>query len=460
MSNSLGTAVGARAIALRPAIIMAGLVEFLGSVLLGGNVSQTISSGIVDPNVFAGGDEISFVLGMFTALLSAAIWLVIATYAKLPVSGTHSLIGAVIGFAMVSRGPSSVPSSNVTRVVVPMVTSPLLGAAVAFAMYSAITRIFMAPPPPRAEDGSQDDMSDEMRRESRALVYLPFLYFGVVFILAFLSLMDDAFGFSTQGAVVSAAMIGGIGAAMVDYYAVPMYEVRFGHMPADDGSVSAQSPAEDGLESGARVRTRSDEGNAGTPSKPGAGGPSAKGIHSPLESLFVPLLILTAAYVGFGHGANDISNSVGPLAAIFSVSASGSVESLGSPPLWIMLMGGLGIVVGLSIWGAPVMKTVGESITRLTPSKGFAAQFATASTVLSASLFGAPVSTTHVLIGAITGIGVASSGSKAIDLGTLKKIGLSWIITFPAGAGIAATIFSILSPFFVAADGVALAAIE
>ncbi len=373
LANAMGTSVGSRAITLKQAILISIIANALGATLAGGYVTNTISKGIIDPTLLVGEPE-KFMMGMFAALISAGICVNLATFFGLPVSTTHAIVGGVVGFGLLSVGASAVSWGKIVSIVLSWVVSPLMGGLIGGGMYFFAEKKILSTKDPYAS----------------AEHYAPFLIFLVVLVLILSFIfkglknlhLEIAF-FNTVLMTIPVAIIAAfLGRRWVQW------QMR-------------------------RAKIRSTERQS-----------------SPVESLFAKLQILTACYVAFAHGANDVANAVGPLAAIFSVIKTGAVALRVEVPFWMLLVGGMAVGGGLMAFGTRVIRTIGENITEITPVRGFSAQFGAATTILVCSRLGFPISTTHVLVGSVVGVGIMR-GMGTIDLRVLKNIGLSWIVTLP-----------------------------
>lgn len=396
VANAMGTSVGSGALTLKRAIIVAAVFEFSGAVLVGGSVSETIRKGILDPTMFGAGTfggngPLILAIGMTAALLAAALWLQLATAFGLPVSTTHSIVGAVVGFGLVSVGASGVDWPALSKIVASWFVSPVLGGLLGFLTFMVVKRLVL-------------DHADPIKA---TIAVAPWLVGVVGFILALTTVykglskvLDDP---NTITVMLASAGIGGI---CVITARLLINERRI----------------------------------------PVGGDPAAY-----VEKVFAFLQIVTAGFVAFAHGANDVANAVGPLATVVSIAKAGFTEvPLSIPvPTWILAVGGLGIVIGLATWGYRVIETIGHHITELTPTRGFAAEFGAACTVLIASVLGLPVSTTHVLVGGVIGVGLAM-GMAALNFRTLRNIVASWLATVPAAGVLSALIFLGLRAIFVA----------
>ena len=392
VANAMGTSVGAGAITIKQAIIIAMIFEFAGAWLAGGEVTSTIRSSIIDVET-AGFDERPelLVYGMLSSLLAAGIWLLIASKYGWPVSTTHSIIGAIVGFAAVGISFDSIMWGQIGSIVASWVVSPLVAGIISFCLFMTVQHLVLSTDNPFAN----------------AKKYVPYYIFLVGFVIAMVTMVK---GLRHVGLEITFAQ----SAAMA---------IGFGIITMLIGVLMLRRIPE----------------------------PSSGMMHNQfasVESVFAILMIFTACSMAFAHGSNDVANAIGPLAAINSVVQSGGVfETESALPMWILLLGGFGIVSGLAVWGYRVIATIGRNITELTPSRGFAAELAAATTVVIASGTGIPVSTTHTLVGAVLGVGVAR-GIGALNLSTVGKIFLSWIVTLPVGALLSIIFFFIFQALF------------
>ena len=372
VANAMGTSVGAKSLTFKQAVLVAAVAEFAGAVFVGGHVSDTVRKGMVDPNLF-GDMPMHLVYGMISALVAASIWLHIASSLGWPVSTTHSIVGAVVGFGFIAGGADAVNWGKVGFVVMSWIVSPIMGGLVAYGMFRFITVYILDKQNPVAE--------------SKKLV--PFLVFVVFVILAnsmvYKGLKNLKLHLDFVNAMMIALIVGAVSFVIAKILVQKIKEVS-------SSDITQQF-----------VST---------------------------EHIFKFLQVITAFYVAFAHGANDVANAVGPLAAVVSILESGSVEMKVQMPLWILTLGGTCIVIGLLIWGTRVMETVGKKITEITPSRGFSAEFAAATVVLVCSKLGLPISTTHTLVGSVIGVGMAR-GLASLNLAIIKKIVLSWFATVP-----------------------------
>ena len=384
VANAMATSVGSRALTIKQAIIVAAIFEFLGAVLAGGEVTSTIRKGIVDADLLSATPEL-LVYGMLAALLAAGTWLLIASRKGWPVSTTHSIVGAIVGFAAVGIGVDAVQWGKVGTIVMSWVVSPVTAGFIAFLIYLSVQWLIL-----RREDPL-----------ARAKRFVPVYIFLAAFTITLVTILK---GLKHVGLEIS----------LRDAYALA---IAIALVIALIGAAAIQ-------------RIKSD--------------PKAeKAQHFyTVERVFGVLMIVTACGMAFAHGSNDVANAIGPLAAVISVAQSGAVSAKAALPIWVLMLGGGGIVIGLATFGVRVIATVGKKITQLTPSRGFAAELAAATTIVIASGTGIPISTTHTLVGAVLGVGLAR-GIEAIDLRVVGKIFVSWVVTIPAGAFLAIVFFYI-----------------
>ena len=382
VANAMATSVGSKALTIKQAILVAAIFEFLGAVLAGGEVTSTIRKGIVDADLLAGSPEL-LVYGMLASLLAAGTWLLIASSKGWPVSTTHSIVGAIVGFAAAGIGIDAVQWGKVGTIVVSWVVSPLTAGVIAFLIYMSVQNLIL-----RREDPLV-----------RAKRYVP----GYIFLAAFtITLVTILKGLKHVGLEMSLrdsyilAIAIAVGIALIGALAIKRIQ-------PDPKAEKSQH-------------------------------------FYTVERVFGVLMIVTACGMAFAHGSNDVANAIGPLAAVIGVAQTGSIAAKSVLPIWVMVLGGGGIVIGLATFGRHVIATVGKKITQLTPSRGFAAELAAATTIVIASGTGIPISTTHTLVGAVLGVGMAR-GIEAIDLRVVGRIFLSWVVTIPAGAILAILFF-------------------
>jgi PiT family inorganic phosphate transporter len=386
----MGTSVGARALTLAQAILVACIFEFAGAYLAGGEVTSTIRKGIIDPNLLKDSPDL-LVFGMMSALLAAGTWLLIASSRGWPVSTTHSIVGAIVGFAAVGISVDAVSWSKVGSIVSSWVVSPLMSGTIAFVIFLSVQKLIL----------NTDNPFGNAKK------YVPGYMFLVGFVIAMVTLLKGLkhIGLSLSfGESLTYSIVIGLVIAIVGTFFLRKIE----NTPQQRGDVTF-----DGV-----------------------------------EKVFAVLMVFTACAMAFAHGSNDVANAVGPLAAIASVIQSGGeIAVKSSMPWWILLLGATGIVAGLATLGYKVIETVGRNITELTPSRGFAAELAAATTVVLASGTGLPISTTHTLVGAVLGVGLAR-GLSAVDFSVVGRIIVSWVVTLPVGAGLSIIFFFTLKGIF------------
>jgi len=394
VANAMGTSVGSRALTIKQAILIAMVFEFLGAYLAGGEVTSTIRKGIIDPGVMEGNPEL-MVYGMMSALLAAGTWLLIASLKGWPVSTTHSIVGAIVGFAAVGISVDAIHWGKVGSIVASWVVSPVLAGSISFGLFMSVKVLIL-------------DTEDPFQRAKK---FIPVYMWMVGFMISMVTILkglkhvgldlDLGLGSKFANALPVAALVGLLVAA-------------FGAMLLRN------------------IQDDQDHENR----------------FVSVERVFAVLMVFTACSMAFAHGSNDVANAVGPLAAIVStVQSGGEIAAKSVMPWWILLVGGIGIVVGLATYGWKVITTVGRKITELTPSRGFAAELGAAATVVLASATGLPISTTHTLVGAVLGVGFAR-GIAALNLRVIGTIFMSWLITLPAGAGLAILFFFLFKGIF------------
>ncbi len=390
VANAMGTSVGARALTLVQAVLVACIFEFAGAYLAGGEVTSTIRKSIIDSAIIGQTPEL-LVFGMIASLLAAGIWLLVASYFGWPVSTTHSIVGAIVGFAAVGIGLDAVMWPKVASIVSSWIVSPILAGAISFLLFTSVKRLILQKKDPFAS----------------AKRYVPFYMFLAGFLMSMVTFLKGlkhvglsfTFSQSIAWSLVFALVVTLIGTLLLQRI---------------DNTIREKNGA----------------------------------MFDGVERVFAVLMVFTACSMAFAHGSNDVANAIGPLAAVVSVVQSGGVVAAQSTiPSWVLLIGATGIVIGLAMLGLRVMMTVGRAITELTPSRGFAAELAAAGTVVIASSTGLPISTTHTLVGAVIGVGLAK-GIGAINLNVVGKIILSWIVTLPVGAGLSILFFYTLKGFF------------
>lgn len=390
VANAIGTSVGSRTLSIKQAIVVATIFECAGALLVGGQVTDTLRAKIVDPSLFIAHPEL-FIYGMLAALLAAGIWLMVASIFAWPVSTTHTIVGAIIGFALLNFGPNTIHWHEVINIIASWIITPIIAGIISYGLIISIQRLIL-------------DADDPFGAAQR---YVPLYTLYMALVVGLVTLLRGLKHLKIHLDFLHGTLLTILFGILIYYISVML--VR-------------------------RVkRERSLE----------------RDFHfANVEKLFGVLMIFAAAAMAFAHGSNDVANAIGPLAAIISIAENGGVIAAKMPvPPWVLLLGAFGIVVGLATYGYKVIATVGENITQLTPSRGFAAQLATATTVIMASGTGLPVSTTQTLVGAILGVGLAR-GIGALNLYVIRNIFMSWVITLPAGALLASIVFLALKAIF------------
>ena len=389
VANAMATSVGSKALTIKQAIVVAAIFEFAGAILAGGEVTSTIRKGIIDTATVENTPEL-LVYGMLSALLAAGIWLLVASQRGWPVSTTHSIVGAVVGFASVGIGIEAVHWDKVGSIVLSWVVTPVIAGVIAFAIFQSVHFLILSQKNPLA----------------RAKRYVPIYMFITAFVLTLVTFtkglkhvgLDVSTGESYLYSGLAGLIVAVLGALYINNIKVDKAKEKDFH-------------------------------------------------YYTVEKVFGVLMVITASGMAFAHGSNDVANAVGPVAAIVSTAKSGIVAAKSGLDTWILLVGGAGIVVGLATYGVKVITTVGSKITHLTPSRGFAAELAASTTIVVASGTGLPISTTQTLVGAVLGVGLAR-GLSAVNLGVIRTIFTSWVVTIPAGAALSVIFFYIFKTIF------------
>ncbi len=389
VANAMATSVGSRVLTIKQAVIIAAIFEFAGAVLAGGEVTNTIRSGIIEVGLLEGRPE-GLIFGMLAALLAAGTWLLIASTMGWPVSTTHSIVGAIVGFAIAGLGWGAVQWPVIGSIAMSWVISPLLAGFVAYLLFRSVQMLVL---------DRQDPISSARR-------YVPVYIFLTGFIMSLMTILKGlthvGLNLNAPEAISIATLIGlvlAVGGKLV-----------INRIPVDPNL-------------------------------------DRKFHYANVERIFAVLMVVTACAMAFAHGSNDVANAIGPVAAVLSAVQTGEVQAQAAVPTWVLLLGASGIVAGLLMMGHRVIATVGREITQLTPSRGFTCELAAAGTVVMASGFGIPVSTTHTLVGAVLGVGMAR-GIAALNLSVVRGIFLSWIVTLPAGGILSIIFYQILSMIF------------
>jgi len=390
VANAMGTSVGSKALTIKQAILVAMVFEFAGAYLAGGEVTSTIRKGIIDSGYFVDTPEL-LVFGMIGSLLAAGFWLLIASYAGWPVSTTHSIIGAIVGFAAVGVGTEAVEWSKVGGIIGSWVITPMIAGLIAYFVFLSAQKLIF-------------DRANPFAMAKRWVpMYMALTGFMVSLVTTTKGLTHVGIDLTTVEAVGLAVLVGGVVALAGKFF---ISRIEF------DASADREMH------------------------------------YTNVEKVFAVLMVVTACAMAFAHGSNDVANAIGPLAAVVSiVSSGGQIDSTAALAWWVLPVGAIGIVAGLAMLGKRVIATIGKGITHLTPSRGFAAELAAETTVVIASGTGLPISTTQTLVGAVLGVGMAR-GIAALNLGVVRNIVVSWVVTLPAGAFMSIIFFFMLKAAF------------
>lgn len=391
VGNAMGTSVGAKVLTIKQAIIVAAIFEAAGAIFASGHVTETIRGKIIDAHLLSAAPEL-LVYGMLASLLAAGIWLIIATFLSWPVSATHSIVGAIIGFAAVGIGVNAVAWHVVINIVLSWVVTPLIAGVIAYLLFVSVHKLIL-------------DIDQPLRNAKR---YVPAYIFLVAFIISGVTLIKGL------------------------EYLNPSRSFAYNIITATGLSLVATLV---GVILMQRIKINPDD--------------HRKLVSAKIEKIFGILTIFTACALAFAHGSNDIANAIGPLAAVISILKYQDPMAISVVPFWIPLFGAAGMLTGLIMFGYKIISTIGSNITQLTPSRAFAAQLATAGTVVIASGLGLPISTTQTLVGAVLGVGFAR-GIGALNLNVVGNIFVSWVITLPIGAGTSIVLFYLIKWAFTA----------
>ena len=383
VANSMADAVGSKACTIFWAIVLAAICNFAGAVLVGGHVTDTVRKGIIDTQTFTD-DPMILAYGMVCAMLAAALWLNCASYFGLPVSTTHSIVGAIVGFGILQAGFRYIYWGKLGQIVASWFISPLAGGIMAFVIFKIISRYVLSVEHPAQAARKGVPVCTFF---TFAILILAVIYKGLKNLHLDLSALH-AFSISIVGGLVAA-----------------------------------------GLSAVFMIRKDNGDGEKSTEEQ-----------LIQVEKIFAILVVITSCTVAFAHGANDVANAIGPLAAVAEIVKNGTVPGKVPVNIWFLVLGGVGIAVGLATFGYRVMRLVGEKVTEITPSRGVAADLAGMITVLVCSRMGLPISTTHILVGAIIGVGLAR-GITAVDRNVVRSIFISWLATVPIAAVLTVVIY-------------------
>jgi PiT family inorganic phosphate transporter len=448
VSNAMGTSVGSGALTLRRAVIVAAIFEFSGAFFVGANVSETVQRGLIDTDMFIT-EPIVLILGMCAALLGTGVWLQIASYFGWPVSTTHAIVGAILGFGGVVGGMDAIQWGEVGSIALSWIVSPAISAIISYIIFNILQRNILYAMNP----------TEATKKFLPLLVFIVFTTFALSLMFNGLQNLDLNITFSEA---LGISIVIGIAASAISFLfvrRVPLPAVE--NRPPSRYLPQTVVSLEKAIKHLQRVQVASfdethdkvthvlDEVRAlSNKVRQETSLSDRASEYRSVERMFVYLQILSACFVAFAHGANDVANAIGPVAAVLDVIKNGMISDVTSVPPWLLAFGGLGIVVGLATWGWRVIETIGKKITELTPTRGFCAEFGAATTILIASKLGLPISTTHCLVGAVLGVGLAR-GMRALNLTMLRDIALSWLITLPASAAMSILLFYALRSIFI-----------
>jgi PiT family inorganic phosphate transporter len=382
-ANAMASAVGAKVLTLRQALIVATVLTFLGATFVGSHVSNTILKGIIDQRAI-GNPKIIW-LGLLAALFAASFWVCLSTYKNLPVSTTHSIVGAMVGIGLVAGGPKVVHWGGLGYIVISWVLSPIFSAVAGFFIFRFIDKRILS---------RLDTVSGAVKTSPVLIAITLFIMTLALFLETPLAAKLNLIGWQIVAIPAGVAFLGGLISMKV-----LTHQYRLGKLTT-------------------------------------------------AEQIFKYLQVMTSCYVSFGTGANDVANAMGPLAGIYFIHATGMVAEKAPVPIGLLAFGGTMICVGVVTWGYRVIETMGSKITELTSVRGFTVEFSAASVILVASMLGLPVSTTHAAVGAFVGVGLARGLQGLLDLKTLGRIMVYWSITVPVAALTSAIIFLVLLQFF------------
>ena len=451
VANSFGTSVGSKVLTLTQAVIIAAIFDMAGAMLLGNGVTSTIRKGVVDIDVFD--DKAGLLmLGMLCTLLGAFLWVCIATMFKLPVSTTHAVVGAVIGFAL-TESSNGVDWFGVAKIASSWVISPVFAGCLTAVLYCVIRKFVLRVDP---EVG--------LRRA----------HYYAAGIIGMVSFLISIFAFNKKKSEGNWKWIGplisiGIGAffsALAYFVIVPYLFKRLSHEELDLGDGSTVEEDEPEVVKGEKAG-KGQKTSVSSEEKPSSSkvlieerpdvfksSEKTRELHSQteifdsfVERRFAAIQVLTACFAAFSHGSNDVANVAGPLASIWDLYDTNVVSDEVEMNYYALLLAGIGIVIGLVVWGRKVMETVGHKMTKITPSRGVSVELGVATAVLLASYIGMPVSTTHCAVGSIVAVGLCNKqGMKAVNWSLFGGIFISWIVTLPVAGGFSAGLYALLKP--------------
>ena len=455
VANSFGTSVGAGVLTIFQACILATIFEIAGAVLIGYKVSDTMRKGILDVTLYEGHEK-ELMVGALSSLAGSGIWLILATALRLPISGTHSIVGATVGFSLVCRGTAGVKWVALANIAASWFASPVLSGFVSGAIFCLLRKSILQSSKPL----------------ERGLHILPLAY-GLTVAINVISVAHDGPKLLMLdrvpwwGSALAAIGFGLVSAIIVYFFVVPWQKKRillalssgekattkFGTCDKKETtalSVISEAPCSSSSSSNGNTKEAAPKlrGNSSASPLLMVAASDTEGVQVEAERkneeppeisrLFAFLQVLTAAFGSFAHGGNDVSNAIGPLIALWAVYAEGSARQEAETPMLILLYGGLGISTGLWVWGRRVIQTLGQDLARITPTTGFTIEVGAAVTVLLASKAGLPVSTTHCKVGSVVCVGWASRGGEGVSWKLFRNIAFAWLITVPVAGCLSA----------------------
>lgn len=410
VANSMGTSVGSKALTLRQALIVAGILEFTGATIFGHEVAETLATQVVNTRFFVGQPEV-LLLGMVSVMVACGLWLQIATSWGLPVSSSHGVVGALAGFSWVAAGFQAVDWQTIGVISVTWLVTPLVSGAIAAGFYGVVKYSIL-------------DRAAPMQQLQEWTPWLSAALFGIF------------------GAIALPTVTAPVNHWIGDEFGVILPPQDLPLLLGTFAAVTVTVMIWRSAEAGKNIDNNIDHNLDNNLKKDGKNASANRWL---VEKQLAKFQVISACFVAFAHGSNDVGNAIAPLAAISYILRTGEIPGANFQiPVWILILGGTGIVTGLAIWGKNVITTVGEKIISLQPSGGFCAELATATTVLIASRLGLPVSTSHALVGGVVGIGLVQN-FRSIRLETMRSIILAWLTTVPFSAGLAAAIFWLLN---------------
>lgn len=410
VANSMGTSVGSKALTLRQALIVAGILEFTGAVIFGHEVAETLATQVVNTRFFVGQPEV-LLLGMVSVMVACGLWLQIATSWGLPVSSSHGVVGALAGFSWVAAGFQAVDWQTIGVISVTWLVTPLVSGAIAAGFYGVVKYSIL-------------DRAAPMQQLQEWTPWLSAALFGIF------------------GAIALPTVTAPVNHWIGDEFGVILPPQDLPLLLGTFAAVTVTVMIWRSAKAGKNIDNNIDHNLDNNLKKDGKNASANRWL---VEKQLAKFQVISACFVAFAHGSNDVGNAIAPLAAISYILRTGEIPGANFQiPVWILILGGTGIVTGLAIWGKNVITTVGEKIISLQPSGGFCAELATATTVLIASRLGLPVSTSHALVGGVVGIGLVQN-FRSIRLETMRSIILAWLTTVPFSAGLAAAIFWLLN---------------